>query len=160
MACLPFNNLMVQDLTEKGPVPLECWNIIPTDLNSGVGGDFIYVGYQTGDDNPITSITFKSYSQSQKTNPMPEWQWYPCDLNNGAGGDYIYMFWMQNEKDKDPITNLMFLVIEQSEPPIISGYTSIKEDLNNGAGGPYIFAYYSQTICPDEVTKVMRKKIG
>lgn len=156
MTCLPFNELTVLDLTEKGPTNVPGWTFNSTDLNSGVGGDFIYVGYETGDDNPITSITFKSYDQSQQDNPMKtaDWEWNPIDLNRNAGGKFIYMFWKVNEPGNSPICNLIFTVSDQSSPYNIPGYVGINQDLNEGAGGPYIFAYYSTTVCPNPTAKV------
>ncbi|MBN3816142.1 hypothetical protein G3N57_05705 [Paraburkholderia sp. Se-20369] len=56
------------------------------------------------------------------------------------------MIWKNGEPNKAPITAIMLLVTNQSEPPEIKGYTPIYQDLNQGAGGPYIWPYCSTTV--------------
>lgn len=151
-----LTNLMVQAIDNQGPNYVKGWDFFPTDLNSGVGGKFIYVGYQTGDQNPVTSITFKSFDDAQEKS-MEGWQWSGQDLNQGAGGAYIYMYWKTGELDVPAIKDLLFLVISNDTPPSIDGWISIRQDLNQGAGGPYIWPYYSNTITPGKAKVKMER---
>ena len=91
-AALPFTNLTIQSIGRAGPLPISGWEFTPVDLNSGVGGNYIYAGWQRGDEPPITRIGFASFSQAQQDNPYPDWEWNANDLNRGAGGRFIYMF--------------------------------------------------------------------
>ncbi|WP_156438175.1 MULTISPECIES: hypothetical protein [Burkholderia] len=142
----PINALTTQAGSTPGPQYQPPWDFISVDTNTGVGGQYIYLGYQCGDSNPVTSLNFVAYDQAQ-SNPPSGWNWSPQDLNAGAGGKYIYMTWKNGEAGKKPITAIMLLVIDSSSPPAIEGYTAIHQDLNQGAGGPYIWPYYS-TIVP------------
>jgi len=136
----PIVNLTVQDLQSRGPKPVAGWTFSPVDLNTGVGGDYIYVGWQRGTSKPITRLSFGAYNRSQQGNPAPNWEWNPTDLNRGAGGQYIYMFW-KRDPGFQPIYGITFIVTPQSSPPPVPGYQAINLDLNRGAGGPYIWAY-------------------
>ncbi|MFA8393293.1 hypothetical protein ACEPUD_24570 [Burkholderia ubonensis] len=142
----PINALTTQAGSTPGPQYQPPWDFLTVDTNTGVGGQYIYIGYQCGDGNPVTSLNFVAYDQAQ-SNPPSGWSWSSQDLNAGAGGKYIYMTWKNGEANKKPITAIMLLVIDSSSPPAIEGYTAIHQDLNQGAGGPYIWPYYS-TIVP------------
>ncbi len=137
--------LTTQAGSTPGPHYQPPWDFITTDTNSGVGGEYIYIGYQRGDQHPITSLNFVAYDKAQ-SNPPEGWEWSPQDLKAGAGGKFIYMTWKANEANKKPITAIMLLVINASSPPEIDGYTSIHQDLNQGAGGPFIWPYYSTVV--------------
>jgi hypothetical protein len=139
----PINQLMNQVDDSSGPKYQPPWSFLPTDTNTGVGGKYIYIGYQLGDRDPVTAIDFLAYGNAQ-ANPPPGWNWTGQDLKQGAGGKYIYMVW-KNEPGKPPITALTLLVTKDSSPPPISGYEAIRQDLNQGAGGPYIWPYFSMT---------------
>jgi hypothetical protein len=141
----PITELAVQDLSRPGPLPVPGWYFNPVDLNSGVGGDFIYAGWRRGTGAPITHLSFGLFNEGHSQNPWASsgWSWNPVDLNKGAGGRYIYMFWKSVPAGYRPIYDIAFTVTSSSSPPPLPGYDPIGVDLNAGAGGPYIFAYVS-----------------
>lgn len=141
----PINALKTQCDNSPGPLYERGWDFYPVDTNTGVGGKFIYIGFQTGDTNPVTSLDFKAYGSAQ-ANPPPGWSWSPQDLKEGAGGKYIYMMWQNGEAGKAPILSILLIVTSDSHQADIPGYIAIHQDLNQGAGGPYIWPYYSTTI--------------
>jgi len=135
-----INGFSVQQLNHKGPKQQIGWQFSEIDLNEGIGGDYIYVGFSRGED-PVTNLNFVSYSRPQE-NPPEGWLWPgPYDLNKGAGGKYIYLAYQKG--GKNPIYNIHFVSTYQSKPPVVPGYTAIQTDLNEGAGGPYIWGYYT-----------------
>lgn len=140
-----ITNIAIQDTKSAGPHSVPGWSFIPTDLNKGAGGDYIYLGYKRGSGTPVSNITFAAYDESQKGNPKPDWNWNPIDLNRGAGGKYIYVFWKQDQK-ATPIVGLMVLATDNAQPIKIGGWTAIDQDLNQGAGGKYIWCYYSTIV--------------
>jgi hypothetical protein len=137
----PIKDMAVQSLGRPGPQPIPGWHFHSVDLNTGVGGDYIYAGWQRGADDPVTEIDFEAFTESQGSNPRDGWEWSPVDLNAGAGGRWIYMFWKRG--GTAPVYNVTFIVTSQSSPFDIPGYKAIHVDLNKGSGGPYIWAYYS-----------------
>ncbi|WP_246791858.1 hypothetical protein [Burkholderia perseverans] len=137
--------LTTQAGNTPGPQYQPPWDFNTVDTNTGVGGEYIYIGYQYGDSDPVTSLNFVAYDHAQ-SNPPSGWNWSSQDLKAGAGGKYIYMTWKNGEAGKKPITAIMLLVINSSSPPPIEGYISIHQDLNQGAGGPYIWPYYSTVV--------------
>ena len=63
------------------------------DLNKGVGGDFIYLCYETGPykaEKMIKNITIIG-GDNPFIKPPYEYEIDPYDLNKGAGGEYIYL---------------------------------------------------------------------
>ncbi|MGV1833429.1 hypothetical protein ACQZ6C_01615 [Rhizobium rhizogenes] len=153
-----INALTNQVDDSSGPKYQPPWDFIPVDTNTGVGGKYIYIGYQRGSNNALTSLNFVAYDQAQ-SNPPSGWSWTGQDLKQGAGGKFIYMIWKNGESGKKPITAITLLVTNQSSPPAIEGYQAINQDLNQGAGGPYIWPYYS-TVTPMDAKKeaVIRKE--
>jgi hypothetical protein len=139
----PIKELTVQSLGRQGPQPVPGFEFSPIDLNKGVGGDFIYIGWQRGpvNDNPVTQIDFEAFREIQNDNPRGDWEWNPIDLNAGAGGRFIYLFWKKG--GATPVYNISFFVSPANTPPPIAGYTAINVDLNAGAGGPYVWGYYT-----------------
>ncbi|NEQ79296.1 MAG: hypothetical protein F6K26_03270 [Moorea sp. SIO2I5] len=144
----PITNLKVQSIPNPGPLQEVGWFYLSQDLNQSVGGNYIYVGYQTGTGVPVTSLNFFDTNNAQQ-GPQVGWQhWDPTDLNQGAGGKYIYMEWNTGETGKEPIINIMFLATSQDTPPSIGGWIPTGVDLNKGSGGLYIWAYYSTIVSP------------
>jgi hypothetical protein len=137
----PIKDMAVQSLGRSGPQPIPGWEFHSVDLNSGVGGDYIYAGWQRGTDNPVTQVDFEAFGEAQGVNPRADWEWSPVDLNGGAGGRWIYMFWKRG--GASPVYNIAFIVTDSSTPFAIPGYTAINVDLNAGSGGPYIWGYYT-----------------
>ena len=65
---------------------------VAQDLNSGSGGKYIYMYYNTfAFGQPIMDISFVSSSSKQTTGADPRWTFSSQDLNEGTGGDYIYL---------------------------------------------------------------------
>jgi hypothetical protein len=141
----PINNLKTQCDNSAGPLYEAGWDFYSVDTNTGVGGKFIYIGYQLGDATPVTSLDFKAYSDAQSS-PPAGWSWSSQDLKEGAGGKFIYMLWKNDEAEKAPILSVLLVVTPLSEQPTIPGYIAIHQDLNQGAGGPFIWPYYSTTV--------------
>jgi hypothetical protein len=139
----PIKELAVQSLNQPGPQPAPGFEYNPLDLNKGLGGNFIYIGWQRGavNDNPVTQIDFEAFGEIQNVNPRGDWEWNPLDLKAGAGGKFIYVFWKRG--GATPVYNIALIVTPSNTPPPIAGYTPIYVDLNAGAGGPYIWAYYT-----------------
>jgi hypothetical protein len=139
-----ITNLKTQVDANKGPLDEPGWHFNHTDLNSGVGGKFIYTGFQRGESPPVTSLYYAAFDTSQ-SNPLAGWQWDGVDLNTGAGGKFIYMFWKTGEQ-RSPITSINYVVTSNSSPPYLQNYIPVGCDLNEGAGGPFIWGYYSTTV--------------
>jgi hypothetical protein len=141
-------DLKIQDLSHKGPDDENGWTFLPTDLNKGAGGDYLYLGHKSGSGPGVTSITCESFDDPQKTNPKDGWTWSNIDLNKGAGGKYIYLFW-KSEKSEQPILGLRIIANDEENPKKISDWEAIRVDLNKDAGGKYIWLYYSKKVDPD-----------
>ena len=137
----PLRDLKIQTLSQSGPKYEPGWEFATIDLNSGAGGECIYLGFKRSGTTPVTSLDAKAYNSAQY-NPPSGWLWDPSDLNAGAGGKYIYLVWKTGES-KPPIRNITFIVANLSSPPNIPGWVSIPQDLNQGAGGDYIWLYYT-----------------
>ncbi|WP_125564288.1 hypothetical protein [Pseudoalteromonas rubra] len=88
--------------------------LFTADLDQGVGGDYIYSGYQQLPGQSVTVILVKAYDSPQK-NSISGWEWSPIDLNSGAKGKYIYMYWQIDGQDP-AITELLFLPTDHNEP--------------------------------------------
>jgi hypothetical protein len=141
-------DLKIQDLSHKGADDENGWTFLPTDLNKGAGGDYLYLGYKRGTGPGVTSITCESFDDPQTTNPKDGWHWSNIDLNKGAGGEYIYLFW-KSEKSEQPILGLRIIANDEENPKKISDWEAIRVDLNKGAGGKYVWLYYSKEVDPD-----------
>ena len=79
-------------------------------MNSGAGGDFVWIFYLLGfedefDEAPITSIKTRNADWNQS---KPEgYTQINVDLNKGAGGDWIYLLYKRRaEESEDIITGL------------------------------------------------------
>ena len=111
---------------------------VDVDLNSGAGGDYIYVCYKKGVGAPITglAITFGGHV------PSPEYTWtkIDVDLNRHAGGEFIFL-WYTKDPACSTIGNIIILLDSQATP---DGYTKIPWDLNRGAGGAFIYLAYNR----------------
>lgn len=99
-------------LTEKG------FTVIDKNLNDGVGGDYVYMGYKTSTDykDAITDIRFYSHkSKTFETGTYLKVNDTDCyykrvgdDLNSGVGGTYIYIFYSRNASAGKAITAIDF----------------------------------------------------
>jgi len=123
--------LKVQVLEHKGPMQEMNWEFHTQDLNEKNKGKFIYVGWQKGSVNPITTIDFFCLKQKQLQPPVG-WEWDPNDLNTGAKGEFIYMCW-KRETTKAPIRDITFCEpFFDGLPPPIEGWNLINVDLCKG----------------------------
>lgn len=112
---------------------------IPWDLNSGAGGDYIYVCYKKGIGAPITGLCVTIGSGGGTPPADAKYTRIKVDLNAGAGGDYIWL-WTTKDPDCATVKDIIVQFGEYSRPP--AGYTWIGTDLNRNAGGSYIWLSY------------------
>ncbi|MFE7591430.1 hypothetical protein ACFU6K_18690 [Kitasatospora sp. NPDC057512] len=122
---------------DKNPVPVPTgWKKIDTDLNSGVGGDYLYLVYERHDqDEPITDIRILVGDEK----PPKGYEKIPVDLNKGAvdadsGKPHPLFMAVTRKGDGKPIEDLRIASWVDGEkkvdPP--SGYSRIDTDLNAG----------------------------
>lgn len=123
---------------------------IPTDLNNGAGGKYVYLCYHkhvpssaNSSSNPdcISDIT----TVLGEDTPAPAgFKKIDIDLNKGAGGKYIYLCY-EEQKYNDEIAIKDVTVISGSnsdlQPPY--DFTRVDQDLNQEAGGDYIYVCFS-----------------
>jgi hypothetical protein len=114
--------------------------VVSIDLNAGAGGEYIYLYFKKGDNNPITGL-FVITGNNPGIFPPPGYTKIEVDLNAGAGGEYIYLCYT-----KDPrwlsIKEVAIVASNNVPVPPPLGYNLIPVDLNVGAGGEYIFLCY------------------
>jgi hypothetical protein len=118
------------------------------DLNSTVGGNFIYLMYKESDptDGCIREVAFSN------NNPCPNapsgWQVICKDLNAGAGGDFIWLLYTRAgtmgavtafEVQNDPIPPVGFTATNWMQGKSSPGLAGHPAELNKGAGGGSIF---------------------
>jgi hypothetical protein len=115
---------------------------IPVDLNTDVGGKYIFFCYSTQRPGPNCDecISDIQFIYGKDTPTPPGYKRDSFDLNSGANGDYIYLCYKLEKYDvSKAITKLEVITSdkENANPP--EGFVKIKSDLNKGAGGVYIF---------------------
>ena len=110
---------------------------IPTDLNQGAGGDYIYLCYKRGVGAPVTGIAVTLGQSTSPPGPIA-WTRINVDLNRNAGGDYVYL-WYTKDPSCTVLQDVVVLVNTQTPP---AGYTLIPVDLNRNAGGAYLYFAY------------------
>jgi len=110
---------------------------INKDLNTGAGGDYIYVCYKKGAGAPITGLYVTLNSGSPPSNP--KYTKIDVDLNAGADGDFIYL-WTTKDPDCAAVKDIIVQFGAGVTPP--AGYTKIDVDLNRGARGEFIYLSY------------------
>ncbi|MFD4657322.1 hypothetical protein ACFWP2_17055 [Kitasatospora sp. NPDC058444] len=124
---------------DEKPVPVPTgWHKLDTDLNKGVGGDFLYLAYERWDqDRPITDIRILVGDEK----PPTGYQKIPVDLNKGAvdadSGKPHPLFMAVTRTavaGHQPIEDLRIASWREGDkkvdPP--SGYSRIDADLNAG----------------------------
>ncbi|RUS26299.1 hypothetical protein BC938DRAFT_470960 [Jimgerdemannia flammicorona] len=92
-------DFLIQD--NEGPRIPHGWTSDYTDLNTGVGGKYIYLIWRTGEagERPITAIAFRS---SKGSNP-PDIHGFTAvhkDLCSRAGGSYMWGYYHRGLADK------------------------------------------------------------
>lgn len=120
--------------------------LIPVDLNSGAGGDYIYLAFNRGEKDLITDLIV---IEGQNKEVPSGYEKIDTDLNINVGKSSAYLYFCYNKNDGDPITDIVFQVRDNGNPPKIlpGNYQLIDQDLNKGADKasgkktPYIYAY-------------------
>lgn len=144
------------------------WTQIPTDLNEGSGGEYIYLLYKVGsdperaikdfylrigsgfgsDDRPETlthegcTYTLAAYDGSS------HFKGNKGDLNSGANLSKDINLYYTREGSSAPVTRLWFDGDEAGAVGQNGGTTAC--DLNKGAGGDYIFLHISRELSPED----------
>ncbi len=126
------------------------------DLNSGAGGDYVYMYYALGNDDgssgvaPITSVYVCNHSDNEYAHAGDAT--IAVDLNAGAGGDFIYLCYGRGGSN---IVRglLLFDGVNLAYSEGTSGGTNwfevtemssaAMQDLNEGAGGDYVYLYFT-----------------
>ena len=145
----------------------EGWTQLPTDLNEGAGGQYVYLLYKTGtdperaikdlylrcgtgfgsDNRPETltheglTYTIAAYDGDNhiKSNKG--------DLNSGATGSEDINLYYTREGSSAPLTRLWF---DGEEAGCVGrNGTTTACDLNKGAGGDFIFLHISRELSPE-----------
>lgn len=91
----PVTNLTFEAYDKyQGVNPKPDWIWIPTDLNRGAKGKYIYTFYKKGEPGraPITGIMFIVTNQHSPYQ-ISGWTTTGVDLNKGAGGQYIWAYY-------------------------------------------------------------------
>ncbi|KAI1080259.1 hypothetical protein F5B20DRAFT_539982 [Whalleya microplaca] len=118
------------------------------DLNSTVGGKYIYLCYHKasydsfGPNKP--PITDLAVIFNNETTPSGYTK-MSTDLNAGAGGKFVYLCYKTGEYN--PGTAILDITAFSGSKSDVSppyGFTKISRDLNAGAGGKYIFFGYAK----------------
>ena len=145
----------------------EGWTQLPTDLNEGAGGQYVYLLYKTGtnperaikdlylrcgtgfgsDNRPETlthqglTYTIAAYDGDNhiKSNKG--------DLNSGATGSEDINLYYTREGSSAPLTRLWF---DGEEAGCVGrNGTTTACDLNKGAGGDFVFLHISRELSPE-----------
>ncbi len=136
------------------------------DLNSGAGGDYVYVLYKTGSRNStdggyITDLVVSTTDASSVTyngttytrvahDGSDHFKKYGGNLNSGAksGSTNMWLFYTKKNFSNKRAVNDIVVNTSSSK----SGYTTIGKnggsdayDLNAGAGGDYVYMHFSTT---------------
>lgn len=144
------------------------WTQLPTDLNEGSGGQYVYLLYKTGtdperaikdlylrcgtgfgsDNRPETlthqglTYTLAAYDGSShiKSNKG--------DLNSGVNGSEDINLYYTREGSSAPLTRLWF---DGEEAGCVGrNGTTTACDLNKGAGGDFVFLHISRELSPED----------
>lgn len=115
---------------------------VPYDLNTGAGGDFIYLCYHEQawePDNLKPAVTAIQIIYNREETPVGYIK-LPQDLNKGAGGDDVYLCYKADTYDTNNAVNKV-TVIGGGNADINApyGYDKVPGDLNRGAGGEFVY---------------------
>ena len=142
------------ELTNQG------YQVIDYDLNKGVGGRYIYMGYKTTTNyaDAIKSVKFIISGSDASGMTIDDYVFASTvDLNKGAGGKYIYALY-----SKDPRYGGAITAVSAGESASLSGYTTAKAfgkndplaDLNSGAGSKTAYFYYKSIDTVVDITSL------
>jgi len=115
---------------------------VPYDLNTGAGGDYIYLCYHEQvwkPDNLQPAVTAIKIIYNQEVTPEGYIK-LPHDLNKGAGGEFVYLCYKTDTYSTQNAFNKV-TVIGGGNADINApyGYNKVPGDLNKGAGGEFIY---------------------
>ncbi|KAI2471267.1 MAC/Perforin domain-containing protein [Annulohypoxylon bovei var. microspora] len=130
--------------------PTPGYQKIDYDLNSTVGGDYIYLCYHKASYNSLGSnnraITDLTVIFDQESTPYGYTK-MSTDLNAGAKGKYVYLCYKTSDYDSDEaILDIRVFGGKSYDVAPPYGFTKIERDLNAGAGGDYIFFGYAKRV--------------
>ncbi|XP_078029668.1 uncharacterized protein LOC144466478 [Epinephelus lanceolatus] len=132
------------DKAEEQLLQSQGFKKIPTDLNKGAYGNYIYIWYKTEScDAPITRIQFTFRDDMAAGLITAGFTKIPKDLNAGAYGDAIYLWYLQGSTEHDyPIEEIEVTVSAASEAPQFKhGWERLALNLNRGNDGDLIHAW-------------------
>lgn len=144
-------------ISQKEPNAL--YKIVADDLNKGVHGDYIYVGYTLTPNinEAITDIKVEWWSKDSNAKPTYDYNGvsYTCekkDLNSNAGGKFVYIYYTKVASAGKPLTDIGVEIDgTYSFGKSASGWTSVigltssdRADCNKGSGGPFIYLWYKR----------------
>lgn len=130
-----------QDLRERG------FTKIDVNLNSGAGGNMIYLWYKKGDET--SAVTRVQVSFNEKMGQGLERAGYTKierNLNAGTTGSEIFM-WFSKTKGGDydvPVVDVNVTTSPESEAKLLTTggvWEGVTCDLNLGAEGDYVYAW-------------------
>ncbi len=139
---------------DKEAVP-DGFSKIPTDLNKGAKGKFIYLCYRETT-NPNDAIRGLKILEGENAAAPGGFTKVARDLNSGAKGAYLFLAFSKDRSAGEPIREIKFDVSETElskrnklgqgglavATSSVSAYTYLKTDLNKGAGGSFIYLMY------------------
>ena len=151
----------------KDPYLKQGWKYAGFDLNSGAGGDFVYLLYKTSGDNgssgtPVTDVYLmikiddsfhnQTLKQGGRTYHLVDGG---HDLNKGAGGDYIYLYYTKEPfANGRKVTNI--IVDENEEGAEGKNGNNNPADLNSGVStGTRPYLHVTATRDRGYITDVM-----
>ncbi|OQA08781.1 MAG: hypothetical protein BWY65_01359 [Firmicutes bacterium ADurb.Bin373] len=134
------------------------YQLINADLNSGAGGDFIYLCYKLGENiSEAYTDFFMEYTVKAK-NPDTKllthnsnnvnYTRIGTDLNKGAGGDFIYL-WATRANTLPAVTNVAVAFdnpgsVNPDWPSVYWQNTKSPADVNKSVKGKYIYIKYTR----------------
>ncbi|WP_320020404.1 hypothetical protein [Labilibaculum manganireducens] len=144
-----ITHLMISDSKSSNP-PAGVQGIkIPVDLNEDAGGNWIYLYYSKGEEDPIVYLNFLTSSDPNELKiaietpayniPIKNQDGIIADLNHRAGGHYVYGYYRKNNSTDLPIRDIA--IVSGNSSVTYGDYEKIHTDLNKGAGGKYIYVF-------------------
>ena len=131
----------------KNPYVPSDYTLIPTDLNHGARGEYIYLVFKTTSDpkEAINGLNVFAGTRASGWPIQPGYIRIPQDLSLGAGGKFVYCCYTKTSSNP-PITGLCVIKGKSPHvyPPDVS-WVKIMQDCNQGSGGSFIYICYSYT---------------
>ena len=120
------------------------YTVIPVDLNSEAGGEYIYLAYSTDKNEglPITAIQVAASGKQDDPDCIPPgYTKVDGDLCKGSGPKYVYMSYV-TRTSYESISDISILVGDNHLIWPTKEYVRVNQDLNESAGGKYIYVAY------------------